>query len=94
MDTPASRLFLVERYDDTGTPDLTPIPAPPSTAHVVCALRVPADDVVIALVEWADPADQADAMGEQMMADRLVGAGWRVDRVTTATWLPAQEGTR
>ena len=81
-----SRLFLVERYDDTGIPgQLQPIPAPPADVRLVCAVRVPADDVVLALVEGAD---------EQTTCAALTAAGWRVDRILPANWaFPDEKGT-
>jgi hypothetical protein len=71
-------LFVVERYDDTGTPGaVTPLPAAPPGVHVVHAVRVPADDVVLALIEGTD---------ERTICAALLAAGWRVDRITPATW--------
>jgi hypothetical protein len=73
-----SQLFVVERYDDTGTPGREqPLPAPPSDVHLVYAVRVPADDVVLALMEGTD---------ERSVSAALTTAGWRVDRITPATW--------
>jgi len=79
------QLFVVERYDDTGTPDrLQPLPAPPADVHLVSAVRVPADDVVLALIEGTDEATIRAA---------LASAGWRVDRIMAATWAhPGEEG--
>jgi hypothetical protein len=81
-----SQLFVVERYDDTGTPGLLqPLSAPPPNVHLVCAVRVPADDVVLALVEGTDEATISAA---------LAAAGWRIDRITPATWArPDEDGT-
>jgi len=73
-----AHLFVVERYDDTGDPDsVQPIPEPPADLRVIYTVRVPADDVVIALVEGRD---------EQSIRASLGDVGWRVDRITTATW--------
>jgi hypothetical protein len=48
------------------------------------AVRVPADDVLLALVEGVD---------EQTTRTALTAAGWRVDRITPATWArPGEEG--
>ena len=81
-----SELFVVERYDETGTPGrLLPLPAPPADVVLVCAVRVPADDVVLALVEGAD---------ETTICAALTAAGWRIDRIIAATWIhPAEKGT-
>ncbi len=81
----SNQLFVVERYDDTGTPgQFQPMPMPPSDVQLLCAVRVPADDVVLALVEGAD---------EQSISAALNSAGWRVDRITPASWAgPDQEG--
>ncbi|WP_375479068.1 hypothetical protein [uncultured Jatrophihabitans sp.] len=79
------QLFVVERYDDTGTPGrLLPLPAPPADVRLVYAVRVPADDVVLALIEGTD---------EQTTSAALTAAGWRVDRITPAAWAhPGEEG--
>jgi hypothetical protein len=70
-------LFVVERYDDTGTPGRQlPVPTPPAQVRVVCAVRVPVDDVVIAVVEGTD---------EPAVCAALSSVGWRVDRITAAT---------
>jgi len=81
----STQLFVVERYDDTGTPGRLPaLPAPPAEVELLCAVRVPADDVVLALVEGAD---------EQTISTALIEAGWRVDRITPASWAgPNREG--
>ena len=81
---PASRIFVVERYDDSGTPGLMqPLPAPPADVRLVCAVRVSADDVVMAVIEGTD---------EQTVSASLTAAGWRVDRIVGATWARADEG--
>jgi hypothetical protein len=46
------------------------------------AVRVPADDVVLALVEGVD---------EQSMSAALAAAGWRVDRISSASWARPDE---
>lgn len=72
------QLFVVERYDVTGTAGhLQPLPAPPADVRLVCAVRVPADDVVLALVEGIDQTSISAA---------LAAAGWQVDRITPAAW--------
>jgi hypothetical protein len=74
----SDQLFLVERYDDSGIPDRQePLPAPPPDVPVLFAIRVPADDVILVLVEGPD---------EESMVAVLAAAGWRVDRITPATW--------
>ncbi|WP_375503635.1 hypothetical protein [uncultured Jatrophihabitans sp.] len=79
------QLFVVERYDDTGTPGRAqPLPAVPADVHVVCAVVVPADDVVLALVEADD---------EPTVTAALAKAGWRVDRITPAIWAQADGAT-
>jgi hypothetical protein len=51
----ADQLFAVERYDDTETPGrLQWLPVSSADVRLVCAVRVPADDVVLAPVEGAD----------------------------------------
>jgi hypothetical protein len=44
---------------------------------VACAVHLPADDVVLAVVEGEDEASVCAA---------VTAAGWRVDRITAATW--------
>ncbi|BCJ64759.1 hypothetical protein [Polymorphospora rubra] len=73
-------LFAVERYERRGdqrTPPLAALPAD-SGVRLVVAVHVPADEVVIALVEADDVAAVEAA---------AVGAGWQVDRVTPAVWI-------
>lgn len=76
----ASRLFAVERYDDSGTTTMAeaPFPALPTATHFVGAVYLPFDEVVIAFVEGADEAS---------VADTVRAAGWRVDRIGPANWL-------
>ncbi len=77
------QLFVVERYDDSGIPGRQqPLPPPPADVLVVCAVRVPADDVILALVRGTD---------EQTTGASLTAAGWRVDRITPATWVRPDE---
>jgi hypothetical protein len=45
--------------------------------RVACAVHLPADDVVLAVVEGEDEASVCEAVN---------AAGWRVDRITAATW--------
>jgi hypothetical protein len=72
------RLFVLERYDDSGRSCPTqPFPSLPSGMRVACAVHLPADDVVLAVVEGEDEASVCDAVNR---------AGWRVDRITAATW--------
>ena len=78
-----SQLFMVERYDDSGTPGrLQPLPPPSADVLLMCAVCIPADDVVLALVQGSD---------EQTVSAGLAAAGWRVDRITPATWAPRIE---
>lgn len=67
-------LFAIERYDPAGAP---PAALPPMDG-LVMAVRLAADDVVLALVEGPDP--------DSVAAD-AAAAGWRVDRLTPATWI-------
>lgn len=72
------RLFALERYDDTGgSPE--PLSALSTMdTRLVAVVYLPADEVVLALVEGAD----ADAVTAAATA-----AGWRVDRLNPAKWL-------
>lgn len=81
-----NKLFLVDRYDDSGTPgQQPPLPALPEGVLLIFAVHVPADDVVLALVEGTN---------EQIIRTALAAAGWRVDRIVPSTWIrPEQEGT-
>jgi hypothetical protein len=73
-----NRLFVLERYDDSGRHDpMQPFPTLPPGMRVACAVHLPADDVVLAVVEGEDEASVCDAVN---------AAGWRVDRITAATW--------
>ena len=73
-------LFAVERYDESGAGvDLhAAFPALPAALRLAAALYLPADDVVLALIEGPD----ADVVGAAVSA-----AGWRVDRISPASWL-------
>ncbi len=76
----STRLFAIERYDDTGahvTP-IEPFPALPAHVHLAGAVYLPADEVVIAFVEGIDEASVGAA---------VLAAGWRVDRISPASWL-------
>jgi hypothetical protein len=83
----SNQLFLVERYDDSGIPDRQELlPALPPNVPMVFAIRIPADDVILVLVEGPD---------EESMVTVLAAAGWRVDRITPASWArPGDEGSR
>ncbi|OLR94658.1 hypothetical protein [Actinokineospora bangkokensis] len=73
-----SRLFAVERYDRAdGSPEPVTALATEGT-RLVSAVRLVADDVVLALVEGPD---------EPTVAAAAARAGWRVDRLTPAEWL-------
>jgi hypothetical protein len=70
----------VERYDSSG--DATPGPVPAlitADTRLVAAVHLPADEVVLALVEGPD-ADTVTA---------VASAVWRADRVTPPLALPA-----
>jgi hypothetical protein len=74
-------LFALEHYDRSGG---TSVPEPPAQltteqTRLVAAVHLPADDVVLALVE---------GNGADTVAAAAAAAGWRVDRLTPATWLP------
>jgi hypothetical protein len=71
-------LFVLERYDDSGrSGPMQPFPALPTGMRVACAVHLPDDDVVLAVVEGED---------EVSVCDAVTAAGWRVDRITAATW--------
>ncbi|WBB68521.1 hypothetical protein [Micromonospora sp. WMMD812] len=72
------RLFALEQYDCSPEAD-TSLPAFGTLdCRLVAAVRISADDVVIALVEGAD-ADRVAAAAE--------AADWRVDRLLAARWI-------
>lgn len=76
------RLFALERYDAPGQePDSLPALR---GARLVAAVHLPADQVMLALVEGRD---------ERSVADAATAAGWRVDRMHPATWI-AERGHR
>ena len=74
-----THLFALERYD-TGADDAPPIPRLPlsGASRLVCMVRIPDEDLALALVESSDSGAAAGSMA---------AAGWRVDRVSSATWL-------
>jgi hypothetical protein len=67
-------LYAIERYDAAG--DEAAFPG--RLAGLVCAVRLAADDVVLALVDGPDP---------ETVTASAVAAGWRVDRITPARWM-------
>ncbi|MGW0433437.1 hypothetical protein ACWDV4_12990 [Micromonospora sp. NPDC003197] len=73
------RLFALERYDGLGEAPMALLSSL-TTAHtrLVCAVRLPADEVVLALVEGAD---------QEAVAAVASTAGWRVDRLGPAILL-------
>jgi hypothetical protein len=74
------QLFALERYDTSGresTPELTSLPSLTDT-RLVAAIHLPADDVVLALVEGPDA---------ETVAAAAAAAGWRVDRLCPAAWI-------
>lgn len=80
------RLFLLERYDCSGdvtAPDLAPIP-PTADTRLVAAVHLPADEVVLALVEGPDAESVAAA---------AAAADWRVDRLNPAAWIHPPDRT-
>jgi len=78
------RLFALEHYDDTGGLP-TPLAALSTVdARLVAMVYLPADEVVLALVEGVDAYAVAAA---------AVAAGWRVDRLNPAQWLSREEPT-
>ncbi len=82
------RLFALERYErhDRSAGEYAPEPMAPlaaGRARLVGALHLPADDVVLALVEGPDA---------ETVAAAAVAAGWRVDRISPAAWLTDDHG--
>lgn len=74
-------LFALERYEH-GPEWVATAPAEAlttATTRLVAAVHLPADETVLALVEAED---------EQTVRAAAALAGWRVDRITAATWLP------
>ncbi|MER7461210.1 hypothetical protein [Micromonospora sp. NPDC126480] len=83
----ASRLFVLERYD-RGPAERADEPVErltTGTTRLRGALRIPADDVVLALVEGPD-AETVAAVAR--------AAGWRVDRLGPAEWIAAPDVAR
>ncbi|GAB2948123.1 hypothetical protein GCM10027280_41080 [Micromonospora polyrhachis] len=81
------RLFAVERYDGAGG-ESPPVPVSLLTTaetRLVCAVRLPADDVVLALVEGPD---------QETVAAVAVAVGWRVDRLSPAAWVAPYDADR
>lgn len=75
-----SRLFALEHYDRSGGRSL-PDSAALAAAVGACLVGVfylSADEVVLALVRSSDP---------QALVDTAAHVGWRVDRLTEATWI-------
>ncbi|MET7750005.1 hypothetical protein [Micromonospora sp. NPDC005367] len=82
----SSRLFVLERYDRVpGESADEPVGAlTTGTTRLRGAVRIPADDVVLALVEGPDA---------ETVAEVAAAAGWRVDRLGVAEWIVAPEET-
>jgi hypothetical protein len=77
------QVFALERYDRThGEAAQNPVP-PLTTRDTVLlgVLRLPADEVVVALVEGPDA---------ETVAAVAATAGWRVDRLSPALWNPGE----
>ncbi|HYY12724.1 MAG TPA: hypothetical protein VE781_17435 [Kineosporiaceae bacterium] len=74
------RLFVLERYEPSGAEIVPGRAAPPLPARcrLVAAVHLPADGVLLALVEGPD-ADTVASAAED--------AGWRVDRLCPADWV-------
>jgi len=75
-----ARLFAVERYESSGNAP-PPLPTDGLTTartRLVVAVHLTADDVVLALVEGPDA---------ETVAAVAASAGWRVDRLSPATWI-------
>ena len=73
----ADPLYAIERYDAAGE-EPAGFPALAGGVRLVAAVRLAADDVVLALVEGPDP---------DTVAALAAAAGWRVDRITPASWI-------
>ncbi|MEV4123293.1 hypothetical protein [Micromonospora sp. NPDC049645] len=77
-------LFALEQYDRSPAADATLPALGTADCRLVAALRLPTDEVVIALVEGPD----AD-----VVAAAAAAAAWRVDRLIPARWvLPPTAG--
>jgi phage tail sheath gpL-like len=77
------QLFALECYDRSGgraAPEPMSLPTTADT-RLVSAVYLPADEVVLALVEGPDA---------ETVAAVAAAAGWRVDRLSPATWLTRQ----
>ncbi|WP_213456915.1 hypothetical protein [Rhizomonospora bruguierae] len=73
------RLFALEQYDSSGGAEPDPVPdLTTDGTRLVAAVHLPADDVVLALVEGVDTAAVTAA---------AEAAAWRVDRVNPARWM-------
>ncbi|MFJ6197537.1 hypothetical protein [Micromonospora sp. NPDC092111] len=78
------QLFALERYDSSGgesVPALASLPPWPGV-RLVAAVHLPADDVVLAIVEGPDAATVAAAAAT---------VGWQVDRLCPAAWLSPEQ---
>ncbi|SIM79826.1 hypothetical protein [Micromonospora cremea] len=74
----AGHLFALEQYDRSpGADDSVPAFGTPG-CRLVAAIRLPTDDVVIALVEGPDA---------EVVAAAAAAAAWRVDRLIPARWI-------
>lgn len=72
------KLFALEQYERTAGAE-QPVPAfGTAGCRLIAAVRLPSDEVVLALVEGADAATVAEA---------AEAAAWRVDRMTPAQWI-------
>ncbi|MFC0504531.1 hypothetical protein [Micromonospora costi] len=79
----STRLFVLERYDRVPGESDEPVAALTSGAtRLRGAVRIPADDVVLALVEGPDA---------ETVAAVAAAAGWRVDRLGPAEWIAAPD---
>ncbi|MER7331903.1 MULTISPECIES: hypothetical protein [unclassified Micromonospora] len=79
----AARLFVLERYDPVPG-QCADVPAGALSTGLTRlrgALRIPADDVALALVEGPDAETVA----------AVAAAGWRVDRLAPAEWITAPD---
>lgn len=75
-----SRLFAIERYDRSGD-ELAPEslrPWPSEGARLMGIVHLPADEVLLVLVEGTDVDTVAAA---------AAAAGLRIDRINPATWI-------
>jgi hypothetical protein len=81
------RLFALEQYDSSGGHAAPEPMSPLSTtdARLVAAVHLPADEVILALVEGPDA---------ETVAAAAAAAGWRVDRLIPAAWLAGDTAGR